>query len=78
VIFKLSDPTPPPPNIPPPPAWGDTMILFPISFMFSDTIRIIVLPRIPMDAIATTPITIPSMASDERSRWILILRLAIS
>jgi hypothetical protein len=40
----------------------------------SVTDRVILAPIIPMDEIATTPITIPSAARTERRKWSRILR----
>jgi hypothetical protein len=52
---------------PPPPLYGVTITLSPTEERLAETMDTMLFPRIPIDAMATTPITMPSIARVERS-----------
>ncbi len=51
------------------PAWGVTMMLSPTVERLSEIASTRLLPRIPMDAMATTPMMIPITARSDRNQW---------
>jgi len=61
-------PPPPPPIIMPPPVYGVTVSLFAMSESCSVTESVMFAPIIPIEAMATTPITIPRAARTDRRK----------
>ncbi|KAF5031699.1 hypothetical protein DSECCO2_625050 [anaerobic digester metagenome] len=53
---------------PPTPVAGETMRVSPTSLTISPNIRPMLLPMMPREAIAMTPMTIPMTARDDRSQ----------